>query len=54
MERLHRATLLVLYQLTLIAGIVMLPLALLTRRAGVELPIDSAVLGLKEKYEQTA
>jgi hypothetical protein len=53
MGRLHRATLFALYQLTLVAGIALLPLALLTRRFGVQLPIDRAILGLKERYEQT-
>lgn len=51
MERLTRATLFVMYQMTLIAGIALLPIALLTRRVGVRLPIDRAVLGLKEAYE---
>jgi len=53
MERLYRATLFALYQLTLVAGIALLPLALLTSQFGVRLPIDQAVLGLKERYEQT-
>jgi hypothetical protein len=52
MERLYRATLFALYQLTLVAGIAMLPLALVTRRVGLELPMDRAVMGLKERYEQ--
>ncbi len=52
MERLYRATLFALYQLTLIAGIALLPVALLTQRIGFRLPIDRAVLGLKEAYEQ--
>ena len=53
MERLYRATLFALYQLTLIAGIVMLPVALVTRRIGVRVPMDSAVRSLKTSYEQT-
>jgi len=52
MQRLQRATLFVLYQLTLVAGIALLPFALVTRQLGVQLPIDRAVLGLKERYEQ--
>lgn len=51
MERLYRATLLALYQLTLLVGILMMPLALITSRLGIHLPIDRAVLGLKEAYE---
>lgn len=53
MERLYRATLLALYQLTLIVGIMMMPVALVTRKLGIRLPIDRAVLGLKQAYEQT-
>jgi len=52
MERLYRTTLLVMYQLSLIAGIALLPVALLTERLGVRLPIDQAIVGLKESYEQ--
>ncbi|MXR51618.1 hypothetical protein GRX03_08380 [Halovenus sp. WSH3] len=53
MERLHRFTLLVAYQLTLMAGILLLPVALLTERFGFRLPIDRAVTGLKQRYERT-
>jgi hypothetical protein len=53
MERLHQFALLVTYQLTLMAGILLLPVALLTERLGVRLPIDRAVTGLKRRYEQT-
>jgi len=52
MERVYRATLFALYQLTLLFGIVLLPVALLTRQFGVRLPIDRAVVGLKDRYEQ--
>jgi len=53
MGRLHRFALLVTYQLTLIAGILLLPVALLTERFGVRLPIDRAITGLKQRYERT-
>lgn len=53
MERLYRTTLLALYQLTLLVGIALMPLALVTQRFGVRLPIDRAVLSLKEAYETT-
>lgn len=53
MERLYRTTLLALYQLTLLAGIMLLPLALVTKQFGVRLPIDRAIVGAKEAYEQT-
>lgn len=52
MERLHRVTLLVLYQLTLLAGIALLPVALVTQRLGLRLPIDRAVMSVKQSYEQ--
>lgn len=53
MNGLYRATLLAVYQLTLLLGIALLPVALITRQFGVELPIDRAVLSVKEVYEQT-
>jgi hypothetical protein len=52
MERLYRTTLLVMYQIALLAGIALLPVALLTRRMGFRLPIDRVIMGLKESYEQ--
>ena len=54
MERAYRVTLLAMYQLTLLVGILLMPLALLTERLGLRLPVDRAVLGLKEAYERTA
>ena len=53
MERLHQFALLVTYQLTLMAGILLLPVALLTKRFGIRLPIDRAVTGLQQRYERT-
>jgi len=54
MERAYRVTLLVLYQLTLLVGIVALPFAVIARRVGVRLPVHRAVERLGEKYEQTS
>ena len=54
MERIYRATLLALYQLTLLAGIMLMPLALVTERLGIRLPIHRAVRRLGDAYEQTA
>lgn len=51
MERLYRTTLFALYQLTLLVGIMLMPVALVTQRLGFRLPIDRAVLSLKESYE---
>lgn len=52
MERIYRATLLALYQFTLIAGIALLPLAMVTERLGLRLPIHHAVRRLGNAYEQ--
>jgi len=52
MERFTRATLFALYQLTLIAGIALLPLALVTRQFGVKPPVDRMVTRTREAYEQ--
>lgn len=51
MERLYRATLLTLYQISLLIGIVMMPVALITRKFGVRLPIHRLILSLKGAYE---
>lgn len=52
MERIYRATLLVLYQLTLIAGIALMPVAMITDKLGVRLPIHRLVRRLGNAYEQ--
>ncbi len=54
MERAYRATLLVLYQLTLFVGIVAMPLALVADRVGLGLPVHRAVECLGEKYERAS
>jgi hypothetical protein len=51
--RLTTAALFALYQLTLLAGIVLMPLALFTQRLGFRLPIDNAVATLNDAYEQS-
>ena len=53
MQRLYRTLLFALYQLTLLSGIVLMPLALVTERLGLSLPVDRAVLSLKSAYEQS-
>ncbi|MFB6233504.1 MAG: hypothetical protein ABEH61_04525 [Haloarculaceae archaeon] len=53
MGRAYRATLLVVYQLTLLVGIAALPVAVLARQVGLRLPVGRAVERLGEKYEQT-
>ena len=52
-SRLYRATVFALYQLTLMVGITMLPLALVAKRLGVPLPFHRAVTRLGEAYERT-
>ncbi len=52
-SRLYRATVFALYQLTLVVGIALLPLALVARRLGVPLPIHRAITRLGEAYERT-
>jgi hypothetical protein len=50
--RAYTAALFVLYQLSLLAGIALLPVALLTRRFGVTPPVHRAVDRLGEAYER--
>jgi len=52
MERIYSATLLVLYQLTLLTGIMLMPVALVTERFGLRLPVHRAVRRLGNAYEQ--
>lgn len=49
-----RATLFVLYQLSIVLGIALLPVALAVRRAGVPLPIHRVVERLGDAYERSA
>ncbi|WP_195837627.1 hypothetical protein [Halorhabdus sp. CBA1104] len=51
---LYRASLFVLYQLTLLVGILLLPVALLARRVGFTLPLDRLVTRLGNAYDRTA
>lgn len=53
-ERLSTLALFALYQLTVALGIVLLPVALLTRRAGFVLPIHRVVGRLGEAYRARA
>jgi hypothetical protein len=48
---LTRATLFALYQLTIIVGIVLLPVSLVTRRLGLTPPAGDVVETLGETYE---
>jgi len=54
MERTYRATLLVLYQLTLLVGILAMPVAMVVRRVGLRVPLHRVVRRLGAKYEQAS
>jgi len=51
--QLQRALVFVLYQISLFAGIVLLPVALAARRVGLALPVHRAVDRLESAYEHT-
>lgn len=51
--QLQRALVFVLYQVSLFAGIVLLPVALLMRRLGLGLPVHRVVDRLESTYEHT-
>lgn len=52
-SRLYNATLFALYQLSVLLGIVLLPVALVARRAGVMLPIHRIIDRLGKAYERS-
>ena len=49
-----RLTAFALYQLTVAFGILMLPIALLARRVGVQLPIRNLLAATESAYERAA
>ena len=49
----YRASLFALYQLSIAAGILLLPVALMTRRFGIHLPAGRIIDTLGEAYEAT-
>ncbi|WP_255196010.1 hypothetical protein [Halorarius litoreus] len=51
--RLRRAVLLTLYQLSLITGVLLLPLALVARRVGVTVPFDRIIQRLDAALDDT-
>lgn len=53
MNRLYRASLLALYQLSIFVGILLLPLALGARRLGIPLPIHRVIDRLETAVEMT-
>jgi hypothetical protein len=53
-SKLYRMSLLALYQLTVALGILVMPLAMLARRAGLRLPIHRIVEAADRAYENAA
>lgn len=51
-SQVNRATLFALYQLSLLLGIALLPVALLARQVGVSLPIHRVVRRLGDAYQR--
>ncbi|WP_336003172.1 hypothetical protein [Halorientalis halophila] len=51
--RLHSGLLFALYQLSLMVGIALMPVALVVRRFGFTLPIDRPIDRLRAAYERT-
>lgn len=49
----RRVTLFALYQLTVLFGIALLPVAMMARRVGVPMPVRRAVDGTKAAYESS-
>jgi len=54
LEPVRRATLFALYQMSVLTGIALLPVALVARQLGVPLPIHRVVESLQRAYETTA
>ena len=52
--RLRRTSLFALYQMSIVLGIALLPVALLARRVGVELPFGAFIDRLGAAYETAA
>ncbi|WP_276260868.1 hypothetical protein [Haloglomus litoreum] len=50
----YRATLLALYQFSILLGILLFPLALAARRAGLRMPMDRVIERLGAAYENAA
>ena len=53
-SRVYRATLFALYQLSILIGIVALPLALATRQVGFSLPVHRLLGRVEGAYENAA
>jgi hypothetical protein len=51
---LYRAAVLALYQISVLMGIALLPVALVAKRAGISLPVDRLLGRLDSAYERAA
>ena len=51
---LYRATVLTVYQLSIVLGIAFLPVALVAKRVGISVPIDKLLARLDAAYERVA
>ena len=52
--RLYRAAVFALYQISILAGIALLPVALAAKQAGISIPVGRLVDRLDSAYERTA
>lgn len=50
-DPLYRATLFALYQFSIVAGIILLPLAVIARRGGITLPVGRLIERLERAYD---
>lgn len=50
--RLYRAAVFAMYQISLVAGIFLLPVALVVRKLGVSLPVHRLFLRLESAYDR--
>ena len=51
-SRLYRAVVFALYQLSLVAGIVLMPFALVAKKLGLPLPVHRVVTRLGDAYDR--
>ncbi|MFD1634979.1 hypothetical protein ACOZ4L_04480 [Haloplanus ruber] len=54
LDSLYRAGVFTVYQLTLVVGILLMPLALMAGRLGVPMPVGDLVAAAGRAYESTA
>ena len=52
-DRVYRTTLFALYQLCILLGIVVMPLALVTKQVGITVPVHRLLVRVEGAYERT-